>query len=84
MSGLALHCLASTALIQVTKLLTYTLSLPPMVVTSLIYSMQARNLIKDSRLDKLVEADELIRMVHDGRSFAGWTEGHISFPPTFK
>ncbi|KAL0027397.1 hypothetical protein WJX79_008379 [Trebouxia sp. C0005] len=45
---------------------------------------KARNLIKDSRLDKLVEADELIRMVHDGRSFAGWTEGHISFPPTFK
>jgi len=48
------------------------------------YSTQARSLIKESRLDKLVEADELIRMVHDGRSFAGWIEGAISFPPTFK
>lgn len=50
----------------------------------MFYSMQARSLIKESRLDKLLEADELIRMVHDGRSFAGWTEGSISFPPTFK
>ncbi|DBA87288.1 hypothetical protein WJX77_005794 [Trebouxia sp. C0004] len=45
---------------------------------------KARSLIKESRLDKLLEADELICMVRDGRSFAGWTEGHISFPPTFK
>ena len=69
-----------------TKLLTYTLLNVQLliIVHSLTYSMQARSLIKESRLDKLLEADELIRMVHDGRSFAGWTEGHISFPPTFK
>ena len=46
--------------------------------------MQARSLIKEARLDKLLEADELIRMVKEGRAFQGWTEGTISFPPTFK
>lgn len=46
--------------------------------------MQARSLIRDSRLDKLLQADELVSMVHSGRAFNGWTEGHITFPPTFK
>ena len=46
--------------------------------------MQARSLIRDSRLSKLLEADELVSMVRNGRAFNGWTEGHITFPPTFK
>lgn len=46
--------------------------------------MQARNLIRDAKLDKLLEADELVNMLREGRAFHGWVEGHIAFPPTFK
>lgn len=46
--------------------------------------LQARSLIKDTQLDQLLEADELINMVHNSRAFSGWTEGRITFPPTFK
>ncbi|KAL3153090.1 Heat shock 70 kDa protein A [Trebouxia sp. C0009 RCD-2024] len=45
---------------------------------------QARNLIRDAKLDKLLEADELVNMLREGRAFHGWVEGHIAFPPTFK
>lgn len=45
---------------------------------------KARSLIKDTQLDQLLEADELINMVHNSRAFSGWTEGRITFPPTFK
>ena len=46
--------------------------------------MQARSLIREARLDKLVEGDELVTMVRDSRAFSGWIEGRITFPPTFK
>ena len=47
-------------------------------------TLQARSFIKEGQLEKLLEADELIRMVRDGRAFQGWTEGQITFAPTFK
>ena len=46
--------------------------------------MQARSLIREAKLDNLLEGDELVNMVRDSRAFSGWTEGHITFPPTFK
>lgn len=46
--------------------------------------VQARGLIRDAKLDKLLESDELVTIVKESRAFHGWTEGRITFPPTFK
>ena len=46
--------------------------------------LQARALIREGDIEQLLLADELTIMLRDKRAFSGWTEGHITFPPTFK
>lgn len=46
--------------------------------------MQVRKAIKAKKSEQLLAAEELNRMRQQGRSFQGWSEGPLSFPPTFK
>ena len=45
---------------------------------------QVRKAIKAQKAEQLLAAEELAKMRLSGRSFQGWSEGPISFPPTFK
>lgn len=45
---------------------------------------KARKCIRKGDLESLIKADELVNMLKTRRAFQGWTEGHLSFPPTFK
>ncbi|KAL5714724.1 phosphoinositide 5-phosphatase [Ranunculus cassubicifolius] len=45
---------------------------------------QTRILISRKDWSELVEKDQLIRELKKGRAFDGWTEGALTFPPTYK
>ncbi|PIN06783.1 Inositol polyphosphate 5-phosphatase [Handroanthus impetiginosus] len=45
---------------------------------------QARELISQKDWSKLVEQDQLLRELRKGRVFYGWSEGTLSFAPTYK
>ncbi|KAG0502369.1 hypothetical protein HPP92_002441 [Vanilla planifolia] len=44
----------------------------------------AHELISAKRWSELVEKDQLRRELRKGKAFDGWTEGIITFPPTYK
>lgn len=46
--------------------------------------MQARALLRAGDLAALHASDELSTMLAQGRSFQGWAEGPLTFPPTYK
>ena len=46
--------------------------------------VQVRKAIKAQKSEQLLAAEELNKMRRGGRAFQGWSEGPISFPPTFK
>ncbi|KAL2894459.1 Type IV inositol polyphosphate 5-phosphatase 3 [Bienertia sinuspersici] len=43
-----------------------------------------RKLIAQREWSKLAESDQLVRELRKGRVFDGWSEGKLSFPPTYK
>ncbi|KAK9821522.1 hypothetical protein WJX74_007052 [Apatococcus lobatus] len=45
---------------------------------------EVRKAIKAKKSEQLLAAEELNRMRQQGRSFQGWSEGPLNFPPTFK
>ncbi|XP_072968210.1 type IV inositol polyphosphate 5-phosphatase 3-like isoform X1 [Typha angustifolia] len=45
---------------------------------------KTHELISNKEWDKLIENDQLKLELKKGRAFDGWTEGVISFPPTYK
>ncbi|XP_022133796.1 type IV inositol polyphosphate 5-phosphatase 3 isoform X2 [Momordica charantia] len=45
---------------------------------------KTRELISRKEWSKLAESDQLSREFKKGRAFDGWTEGNLSFPPTYK
>ncbi|XP_038698374.1 type IV inositol polyphosphate 5-phosphatase 3-like isoform X2 [Tripterygium wilfordii] len=45
---------------------------------------KARELISEKEWSKLVESDQLVRELRKGRAFDGWSEGTLTFPPTYK
>ncbi|XP_020080770.1 type IV inositol polyphosphate 5-phosphatase 3-like isoform X1 [Ananas comosus] len=45
---------------------------------------KTHELISKKQWDKLAEMDQLKHELKKGRAFDGWTEGVISFPPTYK
>ncbi|CAK9313459.1 unnamed protein product [Citrullus colocynthis] len=45
---------------------------------------KTRELISRKEWSKLAESDQLLRELKKGRAFDGWTEGNLSFPPTYK
>ncbi|XP_011074107.1 type IV inositol polyphosphate 5-phosphatase 3 [Sesamum indicum] len=45
---------------------------------------QTRELISKKEWSKLVERDQLIKELKKGRTFEGWSEGSLSFAPTYK
>ncbi|KAL0366475.1 UNVERIFIED_CONTAM: Type IV inositol polyphosphate 5-phosphatase 3 [Sesamum radiatum] len=45
---------------------------------------QTRELISKKEWSKLVERDQLIKELKKGRTFDGWSEGILSFAPTYK
>ncbi|KAA8546608.1 hypothetical protein F0562_002653 [Nyssa sinensis] len=45
---------------------------------------KTRELISKKDWSKLVESDQLIRELRKGRTFDGWSEGILNFPPTYK
>ncbi|KAF8068242.1 Ocrl [Scenedesmus sp. PABB004] len=45
---------------------------------------EAGRLLRAGRLEALLRYDQLSREMEAGRVFAGWREGPISFPPTYK
>ncbi|XVF29868.1 hypothetical protein REPUB_Repub16aG0007600 [Reevesia pubescens] len=45
---------------------------------------KARDLISKREWSKLVERDQLVRELRKGRTFDGWSEGALSFAPTYK
>ncbi|KAF9603986.1 hypothetical protein IFM89_039340 [Coptis chinensis] len=45
---------------------------------------ETRELISKAEWSKLAEKDQLIRELKKGRAFDGWTEGTLTFPPTYK
>lgn len=45
---------------------------------------EARKLIKNNRLDLLIESDQLLTEMSAKRVFQGWREGPVSFLPTYK
>ncbi|KAF6146364.1 hypothetical protein GIB67_020458, partial [Kingdonia uniflora] len=45
---------------------------------------KTKELISKKEWSKLVERDQLVRELRKGRAFDGWTEGTLTFPPTYK
>ncbi|KAL0557051.1 hypothetical protein IC582_005569 [Cucumis melo] len=45
---------------------------------------KTRELISRKEWSKLAESDQLLRELRKGRAFDGWTEGNLSFAPTYK
>ncbi|KAK3043931.1 hypothetical protein RJ639_000630 [Escallonia herrerae] len=45
---------------------------------------KTRELISKRDWSSLVESDQLIRELRKGRAFDGWSEGTLTFPPTYK
>ncbi|KAI4321386.1 hypothetical protein MLD38_034772 [Melastoma candidum] len=45
---------------------------------------KARELISKKEWSKLMEKDQLVRELRKGRTFDGWNEGPLLFPPTYK
>lgn len=45
---------------------------------------KTRELISRKEWSKLAESDQLLRELKKGRAFDGWTEGNLSFAPTYK
>ncbi|KAF3328396.1 type I inositol 1,4,5-trisphosphate 5-phosphatase 1 [Carex littledalei] len=45
---------------------------------------RAHQLIAENNFDKLFERDQLKFELKKGRAFGGWSEGPITFPPTYK
>ncbi|KAK3009566.1 hypothetical protein RJ639_013543, partial [Escallonia herrerae] len=45
---------------------------------------KTRELISKRDWSRLVESDQLIRELRKGRAFDGWSEGTLTFPPTYK
>ncbi|KAK3426173.1 hypothetical protein EUGRSUZ_F02685 [Eucalyptus grandis] len=45
---------------------------------------KTRELISKKEWSKLIERDQLIRELRKGRTFDGWSEGTLNFPPTYK
>ncbi|GAB2244961.1 hypothetical protein Droror1_Dr00000454 [Drosera rotundifolia] len=45
---------------------------------------KARELISKKDWSKLVEWDQLVQELKEGRAFDGWSEGALVFPPTYK
>ncbi|XP_047979797.1 type IV inositol polyphosphate 5-phosphatase 3-like isoform X2 [Salvia hispanica] len=45
---------------------------------------QTRELISKKDWPKLLEQDQLVRELKKGRAFDGWSEGSLSFAPTYK
>lgn len=45
---------------------------------------QTRRLISQKEWPKLIENDQLAKELRKGRVFDGWSEGRLSFPPTYK
>ncbi|XP_023550867.1 type IV inositol polyphosphate 5-phosphatase 3-like isoform X1 [Cucurbita pepo subsp. pepo] len=45
---------------------------------------KTRELISRKEWSRLAESDQLLRELKKGRTFDGWTEGNLNFPPTYK
>ncbi|KAJ6712025.1 TYPE I INOSITOL POLYPHOSPHATE 5-PHOSPHATASE 2 [Salix purpurea] len=45
---------------------------------------EVRKLVALEKWDELISSDQLCKELRSGRVFEGWTEGVISFPPTYK
>ncbi|KAF5467695.1 hypothetical protein F2P56_011926 [Juglans regia] len=45
---------------------------------------KTQELISKKEWSKLVEKDQLVRELKKGRTFDGWSEGTLRFPPTYK
>ncbi|XP_030952152.1 type IV inositol polyphosphate 5-phosphatase 3 isoform X1 [Quercus lobata] len=45
---------------------------------------KTQELISNKDWSKLVESDQLLRELKKGRTFDGWLEGTLKFPPTYK
>ncbi|XAR48636.1 Inositol-polyphosphate 5-phosphatase [Bertholletia excelsa] len=45
---------------------------------------RAQELISKEEWSKLVEFDQLMQELKNGRAFDGWCEGRLNFPPTYK
>ncbi|XP_048130857.1 type IV inositol polyphosphate 5-phosphatase 3 isoform X2 [Rhodamnia argentea] len=45
---------------------------------------ETRELISKKEWSKLTERDQLVRELRKGRTFDGWSEGTLNFPPTYK
>uniref|UniRef100_A0A0E0EV38 Inositol polyphosphate-related phosphatase domain-containing protein n=1 Tax=Oryza meridionalis TaxID=40149 RepID=A0A0E0EV38_9ORYZ len=45
---------------------------------------EIRDLVSMKRWDDLLESDQLTKELTNGNTFAGWKEGLINFPPTYK
>jgi phosphatidylinositol-bisphosphatase len=45
---------------------------------------EARLLVSANKWSTLLEKDELLLELCRGRSFDGWSEGLVTFPPTYK
>ncbi|XP_038724437.1 type IV inositol polyphosphate 5-phosphatase 3-like isoform X2 [Tripterygium wilfordii] len=46
--------------------------------------VRALELISEKEWSKLVESDQLVRELRKGHAFDGWSEGALTFPPTYK